>query len=197
MNNAREKSGLLRQAAASLKVAAVTMGICCILYPLFILGVAQTVTPCSADGSLARNIRGEIVGSVLLAQGFSRPEYFWPRPSAVEYDAAAAGGSNLSPTNPKLRVRAKVQTTRLGAAIGDPLPADLATASASGLDPHITFAAARFQTQRVAAARGLSAETVTKLLMKSARQTGGALFSEPLVNVLLVNLELDRVEQRQ
>jgi K+-transporting ATPase ATPase C chain len=195
MDNAIEKVGLLRQAETAVRTVVVTMAICCLLYPLFILGVAQTWRPYSANGSLARNNRGEIVGSALLAQGFSRPEYFWPRPSEVEYNAAAAGGSNLSPTNPELRVRAKAQAARFGATAGDILPADLATASASGLDPHITLAAANYQTVRVASARGLSVETVKELLARHAQRPGGALTPEPLVNVLLVNLELDRLDK--
>ncbi len=93
----------------------------------------------------------------LLAQGFARPEYFWPRPSAVDYNASAAGGSNLSPTNPALRARAEEILARTAGG-GKPLPADLVTASGSGLDPHITLEAASYQVQRVAAARGVDGQ---------------------------------------
>ena len=188
-----EKTGLMSRAGTSIRVVFVTMVICCLLYPLVILGLGQTLTPYSANGSLVRNGQGEIVGSGLLAQGFSRPEYFWPRPSAVDYNAAAAGGSNLSPTNPELRDRAKALVARFGASAGDPIPADLVTASGSGLDPNITLRSARYQAGRVAAARGRTVDTVTGLLTKSATRPGGVLTPQPLVNVLLVNMELDRL----
>jgi potassium-transporting ATPase KdpC subunit len=195
MNNAIEKAGLLRQAGTSIRIVIVTMTVCCLIYPLVIFSVGQTLTPYSANGSLVHNDKGEIVGSELLAQGFSRPGYFWPRPSAVDYNAAAAGGSNLSPANPELRARAKAQVILFGLAAGDLIPADLVTASGSGLDPHITLAAARFQAGRVALARCLSVETVTELLVKNASRPGGALTPEPLVNVLFVNMELDRLDK--
>jgi K+-transporting ATPase ATPase C chain len=196
MNTSIEKTGLISLAGTSIRIVFVTMMICCLLYPLVILGLGQTLTPYSANGSLVRNSQGKIVGSELLAQGFSRPEYFWPRPSAVDYNAAAAGGSNLSPTNPELRDRAKALMTRFGASAGDPIPADLLTASGSGLDPNITLAAAKYQAGRVAATRGLSVETVMELLDKYARRPGGVLTPQPLVNVLLVNMELDRLGRR-
>ncbi len=193
MDNAIEKDGWLPQAGAVVRIALVTMTACCLLYPLVILGLGQTLTPYTANGSLVRNDQNEIVGSELLAQGFSRPEYFWPRPSAVDYNAGAAGGSNLSPTNPALRARAKAQMSRFGMAAGDPIPADLVTASGSGLDPQITLAAAKYQAARVAAARRLSFTTIIELLEKFAKRPGGALTPEPVVNVLLVNMELDRM----
>lgn len=193
MNSSIEKTGLISLAGTSIRIVFVTMVICCLLYPLVILGLGQTLTPYSANGSLVRNGQGEIVGSELLAQGFSRPEYFWPRPSAVDYDAAAAGGSNLSPTNPELHDRAKALVIRFGASAGDPIPADLLTASGSGLDPNITLAAARYQAGRVASARGLTVDTVTELLTKYATRPGGLRTPQPLVNVLLVNMELERL----
>lgn len=196
MNSSIEKIGLISLAGTSIRVAFVTMVICCLLYPLVILGLGQTLTPYSANGSLVRNGQGKIVGSELLAQGFSRPEYFWPRPSAVDYNAAAAGGSNLSPTNPELRDRAKALAARFGASAGDPIPADLVTASGSGLDPNITLAAAMYQAGRVAAARGLTVDTVTELLTKYATRPGGLLTPQPLVNVLLVNMALERLGRR-
>jgi K+-transporting ATPase ATPase C chain len=139
------------------------------------------------------NERGEPIGSELIAQGFVRPEYFWPRPSAADYNASSAGGSNLSPTNPELRTRAQGILAKMGADSSHPLPADLATTSGSGLDPHITLAAAKFQAGRVAAARGISIAVVLELLEKNATHTGGVLTPEPVVNVLLVNLALNRM----
>jgi K+-transporting ATPase ATPase C chain len=195
MDSAMEKTGFIHQAETSIRVVSVTMAVCCLLYPLVIWSLGRAFTPYSADGSLVRNGQGEIVGSALLAQRFDRPEYFWPRPSAVDYNAAAAGGSNLSPANPELRERAKALATRFGASAGDPVPADLVTASGSGLDPHITLEAARYQAGRVAAARGLSAETVDGLLKKYAHRPGGALTPQShacVINVLLVNMALDK-----
>ena len=175
------------------RIVVVSMAICCLLYGLAILLIGQCLCPSSANGSLVRNQQGSVVGSELLAQGFARPGYFWPRPSAVDYNASAAGGSNWSPTNPKLRDRGQAIAAKMGADSGHVLPADLATASGSGLDPHITLAAAKYQSERVAAARNLSVSNVTDLLERHAMRTGGALTPEPVVNVLLVNVALNRL----
>jgi len=185
-------TGIFQELRTSGRLVAATMTVCCLLYGLAVLAFGQAVTPKRACGSLVFNERGEPVGSELIAQGFVRPEYFWPRPSAADYNASAAGGSNLSPTSPELRSRAQGAIAKMGADSGRPLPADLATTSGSGLDPHITLAAAKFQAARVASARGVSAAAVLELLEKSATHTGGALFTpEPVVNVLLVNLALN------
>ena len=193
MDDTIERTGFITQAGTSIRIGLVTMVICCLLYPLVVLGIGQTLTPNSANGSLVSNGLGEIVGSKLIAQKFDRPEYFWPRPSAVDYNAAAAGGSNLSPANPELRERAKTLVARFKATAEDPIPADLVTASGSGLDPNITLTAARYQAGRVAAARGLSNETIMELLDRYARRPGGMLTPQPLVNALLVNMALDRL----
>jgi len=195
MNDANKHTDLLQQIMTSGRIVFATMTICCLLYGLVILSFGQFLVPNSADGSLVRDEQGEIVGSELIAQGFTRPEYFWPRPSAVDYNASAAGGSNLSPTNPELRHRAEAIVTQIGVDIGNPLPADLVTASGSGLDPHITLGAAKRQADRVAAARSLSITTVMRFLEKSAKRPRGAPTHEPLVNVLLVNMALDRMGQ--
>ncbi|MFZ1982946.1 MAG: potassium-transporting ATPase subunit KdpC [Desulfatitalea sp.] len=191
----QKTTSVFQQIITSGRVALLTMTICCLLYGLVILSFGQWVAPGRADGSLLRDEHGEIVGSTLIAQGFTRPEYFWPRPSAVAYNAAAAGGSNLSPTHPEIRIRAQAIVAKMGAGKGHPLPADLVTTSGSGLDPHITLAAATYQAQRVADARGRSVRSVTALLEKFAKRPGGALTLEPVVNVLLVNMALDRMEQ--
>jgi K+-transporting ATPase ATPase C chain len=193
MSDTNKNTSVFPQIMTSGRIVLATMTICCLLYGLVILFFGQSVTPNSTDGSLVRDEQGEIVGSELIAQGFTRPEYFWPRPSAVDYNASAAGGSNLSPTNPELRSRAEAIMTKMGVAIGNPLPADLVTASGSGLDPHITLAAAKYQAERVAAARGLSITTVMGLLENYAKRPGGALTPEHMVNVLLVNMALDRL----
>jgi K+-transporting ATPase ATPase C chain len=193
MKNSIEKIGFFTQVATSSRIVLASMTVCCLFYTLLILGLGQTLTPYTANGSLIRNKQGAIIGSELIAQRFFRPEYFWPRLSAVDYKASAAGGSNLSPTNPELRSRAEAIISKLGAAVGNPIPADLATASGSGLDPHITLAAAEYQAPRVASARGLSLTTVMGLIEKYAKRPGGPLNPAPVVNVLLVNMALDRL----
>jgi K+-transporting ATPase ATPase C chain len=181
----------ISQLAACGRIVLATLAVCGLAYPLLILAIGQTLTPFTANGSLLRGDDGRIVGSAVLAQGFTCPEYFWPRPSAVDYNAAGAGGSNLSPANPTLGARAQEIIGRLGEEPG-PVPADLVTASGSGLDPHITLSAARFQVRRVAAARGRPEAAVTALVARHAPRSGGFLTSEPLVNVLRLNMALDR-----
>ncbi len=193
MRRANGDIGVFQQVMTAGRVVIVTMAICCLLYGLAILLIGQGLFPRSANGSLVCDEHGNVVGSELLAQGFARPENFWPRPSAVDYNASAAGGSNWSPKNPELRGRGRAMAARLGADSGHALPADLATASGSGLDPHITLAAAKYQAERVAAARGLSVATVTGLLERQAVRPGGALTPEPVVNVLQLNLALNRL----
>jgi potassium-transporting ATPase KdpC subunit len=167
-----------------------------IVYPALVTAIGQTLMPDRANGSLVA-VNGKTVGSLLIGQSFSSPKYFWSRPSAtgpMPYNAAASSGSNLGPTNPALAEAVAVRIEALKAA--DPqavakVPIDLVTTSASGLDPHISEAAARFQVNRVAAARGQSSETVMKLV-DAHRE--GALFGfigEPRVNVLKLNLALD------
>jgi K+-transporting ATPase ATPase C chain len=193
MNNEIEYQGFMSQIATSVRIVLASMAICCILYPLTILGVGQLFAPYSANGSLIRNEQGVIIGSEVIAQGFSRPEYFWPRPSAVDYNASAAGGSNLSPTNPKLHSRAESILTKLYVSGDRKVPSDLVAASGSGIDPHITLNAAKFQAHRVASARGLTDTAVMEILAGHSKHYGDYLTPEPLVNVLLVNIELDRM----
>ncbi|MGE4487923.1 MAG: potassium-transporting ATPase subunit KdpC [Kiritimatiellales bacterium] len=195
MNNAMGENSFFDQIVTSIRIVFATMVICCLLYTLLILGIGQALTPHTANGSLIRNGQGEIVGSESLAQGFSRPDYFWPRPSAVDYNAAATGGSNLSPANPALRERAQQILLQFGEAAGEKIPPDLVTASGSGMDPHITLKAAEYQAKRVALARGLPLKTVLSLLDKQTRKSGGFLTPQPVVNVLRLNMELDRLGQ--
>jgi len=184
---------IFSETVTSLRVIIFTMGICCLMYGSIILIFAQIVTPYSADGSLICNDNGEVLGSKLIAQGFSADKYLWPRPSAVDYNASASGGSNLSPANQELRSRAQGIITRLNFQGTISVPADLLTASGSGLDPHITLRAAQVQSERIAGARGLSTASIMKLLEESSMRTGGLFASEPLVNVLDANSALDRM----
>ena len=165
-------------------------------YPLLVTGLAQLFFPSEAAGSLVLK-DGKAVGSSLIGQPFSDAKYFWSRPSATSpqpYNAASSGGSNLGPTNPALTDAVKSRIEALRAADPDnklPVPIDLVTTSASGLDPHISVAAARYQAARVARERKLPLEKVNALI---DRNSAGALFGligEPRVNVLALNLALD------
>ncbi len=178
----------------SLRLLAATLLVCVGAYTWTVLGIAWLATPATAQGSLVMAMDGRVVGGRLVAQSFSSPRYFWPRPSAVEYDAAAAGGSNKSPTSPELADRARIHIDRHDASAERPLPADLATASGSGLDPHITERAALYQAGRVAAARGATRAGVEALIARNAFSPGTFLGQDRLVNVLELNLALDGVQ---
>ena len=184
---------ILRPALVLFAVLTLITGL---LYPLAVTGVAQLAFPSQAAGSLVLR-DGKPVGSTLIGQAFNDPKHFWGRPSATApeaYNAAASGGANQGPLNPALVDAVKGRIEALCAADPGntaPVPVDLVTASASGLDPHITPAAARYQAARVARARNLPAEQVDQLV---ARHTEGALWGvlgEPRVNVLALNLALD------
>jgi K+-transporting ATPase ATPase C chain len=173
----------------SLRLWLVTLFVCCVLYPGFLWLFGHALVPGSVQGDLVRDPHGQVIGSHRVAQSFSQPEYVWPRPSAVGYDASAPGGSNLSPTDPRLTERAREVLARLD--VDESVPADLVSASGSGLDPDVTERAARIQAPRVAAARRIDEALVHDRIDDLARFTGGIPLGERVVNVLELNLALD------
>jgi K+-transporting ATPase ATPase C chain len=176
---------------AGARVAVFTMLVVVVGYTLVMLGIAGAVAPDNARGSLIMREDGTAVGSSLIAQKFTNPAYFWPRPSAVDYNGAGAGGSNKSPTSSDLTERATETVAAHGATVENPLPAELAAASGGGLDPHITRRAALYQAARVAEARGLPLADVEALVRQHSFLPGGFLTPDPLVNVLELNLALN------
>ncbi|MGV3548706.1 K(+)-transporting ATPase subunit C [Rhizobium sp.] len=181
---------------SSIRIAVVTMAICVGGYSGAVWAVGQAVTPDTAAASLITTPDGTVIGSRLVAQAFTQPQYFWPRPSAVAYNAAGAGGSNKSPTSPDLTARAAETVKAYGATPENPLPAELAAASGAGLDPDITLRAARYQVARIAKARNIAVADVEKLIDKHAFAPGGFLTPDRLVNVLELNLALDGASVR-
>lgn len=175
-----------------------------VAYPLVVTGAAQTLFPSQAAGSLIMR-DGKAVGSSLIGQNFSDAKHFWGRPSTtgpMPYNAGASSGSNQGPLNPALTDAVKGRIEALRAADPGntaPVPVDLVTASASGLDPHISPAAARYQVARVARARGLAADKVQVLVLVEAQteKPAVAFLGEPKVNVLKLNLALDALAQNR
>jgi K+-transporting ATPase ATPase C chain len=167
-------------------------------YPLAVTGIGQAAFPEQARGSLLWR-QGKAVGASLIGQNFTDPKYLWGRPSATSpmpYNAAASGGANLGPSNPALReaVQSRIDTLR-AADPGNaaPVPVDLVTASGSGLDPHISVAAARFQAGRIARARGLPAARIEEQIDKYTEDRLFGFLGEPRVNVLKLNIALDAI----
>lgn len=190
------RSGLLGQLSAGVRMVAVmTLGLG-VVYPLTVTAFAQVVAGDRADGQLIR-VDGEVVGSRLIAQEFTQPQYFHPRPSAAGYDASASAGSNLGPTNPELldtvaeRVRAYRDANGLPDSVA--VPVDAVTASGSGLDPHISPANARLQAARVAEARSLDVDAVTDLIDEHTDGRPLGILGDDAVNVLELNMALDRI----
>jgi K+-transporting ATPase ATPase C chain len=164
-----------------------------VVYPAVVTAIAQVVFPIQANGSMIV-VDGQTVGSSLIGQAFSDPGYFWGRPSAAGdgYDGSASGGSNLGPSSRDLIDRVAAEVDRLRAANGGgPVPVDLVTTSASGLDPHISPAAAEYQVARVAAARGVGEDAVLAAIARHTEEPVFGFLGQPRVNVLELNLDLD------
>lgn len=171
-----------------------------VVYPAIVTAVAQVAFPSQANGSFLTTADGRVIGSSLIGQCFDQDKYFWGRPSAAGatdqnpcgYDGMSSAGSNLGPTSQALIDRIAADVARLRAANGGgPVPVDLVTTSASGLDPHISPAAAEYQVARVAAARGVSVDEVRAAVSRHTEQPMLGFLGQPRVNVLLLNLDLD------
>jgi K+-transporting ATPase ATPase C chain len=188
----------MRTLLIALRVTALTLLLTGLAYPLLMTGAAQVLFPHRAGGSLVADDKGRVVGSELIAQPFAGAGYLQPRPSAAGekgYDAAASSGSNLGPTSAKLRQRAIDDLKRLRADNPEAppeVPAELVTTSASGLDPHLSPAAAAWQAPRIAAARSVARQRVLAVIEEATEGRDLGFLGEPRVNVLLVDLALDR-----
>ena len=186
-----------RQMASAFRMTLAFTVLTGFLYPGVVTGLCQLLFPGPANGSLI-SVNGQVVGSGLIGQNFTRQEYFHPRPSAAGsdgYDASASSGSNYGPTNQKLidRVKASVDAFRKeNPDHQGPIPADLVTASGSGLDPEISLASAEAQAARIAKTRGISVEQVQQLIASQTESRTLGFLGEPRVNVLKLNLALDR-----
>ena len=187
---------LLKETTVALRATLVTLVVTGLLYPLAVTAAAQVLFPDRAHGSLVTDL-GKEVGSELVAQPFVSPGYFQPRPSAAGdhgYDAARSSGSNLGPTSKKLRDRVTAEIARLERENPEaprPVPGELVTASGSGLDPHLSPDAARWQVSRIARARGVPPERVRTLVEANVEGRDLGVFGEPRVNVLRLNQALD------
>jgi K+-transporting ATPase ATPase C chain len=186
-----------RELLIALRLTVVTLILTGLVYPLAVTGAAQTLFSYQANGSLAHDRKGTVVGSKLIGQTFATAAYLQGRPSAAGsgYDATSSSGSNLGPTSKKLRERAAAEVTRLrkeNPEVPGPVPADLVTTSASGLDPELSPPAATWQVARIARARGVSPDRILDVIAARVEGRDLGIFGEPRVNVLSVNLALDQ-----
>ena len=188
----------MRIMSTALRTTIVTIVLTGLIYPFAMTGLAQILFPWRANGSFVTDEKGQVVGSELIAQGFANPAYLQPRPSAAGekgYDPTSSGGSNLGTTSKKLQDRVAGDVKRLKEENPDangPVPVELVTASGSGLDPHVSPQGALWQVPRIAKARGISPERVQAVMDTNIEGRTLGILGEPRVNVLLVNLALDR-----
>ena len=188
---------LLRQTRSAVVALVLFTILTGVIYPLAVTGIGQLLFPHQANGSLVKSKEGKVIGSELIGQAFAAPGYFWGRLSATgpfAFNAGLSYASNYGPNNPALLDAVKKRIADLRAADSEntlPVPVDLVTASGSGLDPHISVAAALYQVPRVARARGLSVEKVRQLVQESTEERQLGILGEPRVNVLHLNLVLD------
>lgn len=196
MNTTHSLAQSIRPAVSLFVVLTVMTGLA---YPLAVTGLSQALMPNQANGSLVHDQHGQAIGSELIGQSFTNPAYLWGRPSATTptpYNGQSSGGSNLGPLNPDLAKAVQGRINALHKADPTntaPVPIDLVTTSASGLDPNITPAAAKYQVGRIAAARGFAASQVQAVIDQATSERQLGLFGERRVNVLQVNMALDRL----
>jgi K+-transporting ATPase ATPase C chain len=182
---------MIRETLNALAACVVTFALCAVAYPATVWALGQVAFPDQAEGSLVRDRERNVIGSSLVAQPFASDKYFAPRPSAVDYNASATGGSNLGTKNPDLHKKIGERAEALKATAEAPAPVDLVTASGGGLDPHISPEAARYQAARVAAARNLPLERIRELIEQHTDRSGAIIGAPPRVNVLMLNIALD------
>jgi len=185
---------MIRESVTALLACLVSFVLCAVAYPAVVWGLARLAFPYQAEGSLIYDHDRTVIGSELIAQPFASDRYFQPRPSAVDYKADAAGGSNLGTKNPVLHKKIVERVEALKATPERPVPVDLVTASGSGLDPDISPEAAEYQVPRVAAARQIPEDQVRGLIAKMVDHSGAIIGAPPRVNVLKLNLALDKVQ---
>lgn len=192
---------MIRDLTISIRTTIALWLLTALIYPLLIFAVGQSLFPAQANGSLVTNDQGQVIGSTLIGQAFSRDEYFWSRPSAVDYslgeDAAPtglSGATNLAPSNPELLSQVLARAETLQGAEIEPT-ADLVYRSGSGLDPHISPASALAQVERIAAVRNLSVDDVQALIQQNTEGRFLGIFGEPAVNTITLNLALDQLER--
>jgi potassium-transporting ATPase KdpC subunit len=185
---------MLHETRTALAACVVTFVLCAVAYPAAVWGIAQLAFPHQAAGSLVLRRDRTVIGSELVAQPFASDRYFQPRPSAAGYKADAAGGSNLGTKSPDLRKQVVERVAALGANSQRPAPADLVTASGSGLDPDISPESAYYQAPRVARARGMPEDRVRALIGQAVSRSGALIGAPARVNVLMLNLALDGEE---